>query len=190
MPLFPRVVLAHACRTSVTTWRRNSADQILVATNSVIFETSLLVGHLKQPFSPRVRRRLQPAWAPIASVCSGWSAYATGGGGTCNGAGVTCSNNLCVPCGTPGSACCSGNVCGGAGCCYGNVCLGETTACGANGGTCQAGRCSGCGSTGQTCCSNSCYATPFLPSSIWSIEFVPYGGGTFDFWIDDVTFYE
>jgi hypothetical protein len=33
-------------------------------------------------------------------------------------------------------------------------------------------------------------ATPFLPSSIWSIEFVPYGGGTFDIWIDDVTFYK
>jgi hypothetical protein len=33
-------------------------------------------------------------------------------------------------------------------------------------------------------------STPFMPSTIWSLEFVPYGGGSFDFWIDDVTFYK
>jgi hypothetical protein len=70
---------------------------------------------------------------------------------------MTCSSNLCVSCGTPGSACCPGNACSGTGCCYNNFCLGETTTCGTNGGTCQAGRCSGCGAVSQICCSSSCY---------------------------------
>ena len=34
------------------------------------------------------------------------------------------------------------------------------------------------------------YSSPFMPSSIWSIEFLPYENGAFDFWIDDITFYK
>ena len=34
------------------------------------------------------------------------------------------------------------------------------------------------------------YSTPFDRSAIWSIEFLPYSTGSFDFWIDDVTLYK
>lgn len=77
------------------------------------------------------------------------------------------SGMTCLPCGHPGEACCTGNLCLGSGCCVHELakstCIANGAACAPDQGSCSNGACQdgGCGLVGQPQCGTLRCTSPF-----------------------------